>query len=186
MAIPALQYIIVGAGTALLLVFSRRCILDARAHGFYRFFAFEAILIVFVLNMPFWFDDPFSLRQMCSWVLLCISAGLALHGFRMLKMVGRPVAEPHEGTDFAFEQTVHLVTSGVYRFIRHPLYASLLFLAWGAFLKHIDPATVVLALATSVFVFLTARVEERENLRRFGEAYRTYMHHTRMFVPLVL
>jgi protein-S-isoprenylcysteine O-methyltransferase Ste14 len=38
----------------------------------------------------------------------------------------------------------------------------------------------------SVFLVLTARVEERENLRYFGEAYREYMQHSRMFIPFVL
>jgi protein-S-isoprenylcysteine O-methyltransferase Ste14 len=185
METSALQYIILAAGTLVLLFISRRCIAEPQAHGFYRFFAFEAILILVVLNAPFWVDEPLSLRQVVSWILLFASAALALHGFYMLRHLGRPASQPEEGTDFAFEQTANLVTAGAYRFIRHPLYASLLYFAWGTLFKQIVPTTFILASAATAFLYLTARVEERENLRHFGEAYRTYMQHTKMFLPLV-
>ena len=43
--------------------------------------------------------------------------------------------DPHIHTDetFKFEQTGHLVTAGIYRYIRHPLYSALLLLAWPLF-----------------------------------------------------
>jgi len=33
---------------------------------------------------------------------------------------------------------------------------------------------------------LTARAEERENIRYFGAAYQAYRQHTKMFVPFIL
>ena len=44
-----------------------------------------------------------------------------------------------------------LVTHGVYQFIRHPMYAALLFLAWGAFLKDTSVASVALAIRRTAF-----------------------------------
>ena len=52
--------------------------------------------------------------------------------------------------NLAFENTVKLVEVGLYRFIRHPMYASLLLLAWGAFLKHPLFLTFGLALLTTL------------------------------------
>jgi protein-S-isoprenylcysteine O-methyltransferase Ste14 len=85
----------------------------------------------------------------------------------------------------AFEKTTALVTTGAYSYIRHPLYSSLLFLAWGIFFK--DPSWLggLLALGATLFLVATARVEEAENLRFFGEAYREYMKQTGMFVPFL-
>ena len=40
------------------------------ARGFYRFFAFEAILGLIALNAPVWFSDPFAPRQLAAWALL--------------------------------------------------------------------------------------------------------------------
>ena len=73
--------------------------------------------------------------------------------------------------------------TGLYRYIRHPMYSSLLFLAWGAFLKHITPLTSMLILAVSGFLTACARVEERENIRFFGSVYDEYMQRTGMFIP---
>jgi protein-S-isoprenylcysteine O-methyltransferase Ste14 len=180
---PVFQYTSIGAGTLLLLFISRRCLFHPQVHGFYRFFAFEALLILAVVTLPVWFVDPLSVHQIISWTLLFVSAGLALHGFHLLRVTGRPAAKPQNNTDYRFEQTAHLVTIGAYRFIRHPLYASLLYLSWGIFLKNLSLTGLTLTLVVSVFLVLTAKVEERENLQRFGESYRMYMHHTRMFVP---
>ncbi len=43
---------------------------DPRAHGFYRFFAFEAVLGRVALNSPSWFLRPAAPRQIISWLLL--------------------------------------------------------------------------------------------------------------------
>ena len=100
---------------------------DRRSHGFYRFFAFESILVLFLLNVGYWFSDPFSARQIVSWALLIASLFLVVEGFRLLRAVGKPAGP--------VEATTTLVKQGVYRYIRHPLYSSLLLLGWGIFLK---------------------------------------------------
>ncbi len=151
---------------------------DRRSHGFYRFFAFESILMLVMLNWKKWFDRAFAPHQLVSWLLLNVSGFLALHGFRLLRVVGKP-----EGS---FEDTTRLVRTGAYRFIRHPLYSSLLYLGWGAFFKNPSRPGAVLALANSAALLATARAEESEMLQKFGADYAAYMRETRMFVPFVL
>jgi protein-S-isoprenylcysteine O-methyltransferase Ste14 len=65
------------------------------------------------------------------------------------------------------------------------MYASLLWLAWGVFLKWPTVAAAGLAAVASALLWLTARAEEREDLAYFGDAYREYMERTRRFVPFV-
>jgi protein-S-isoprenylcysteine O-methyltransferase Ste14 len=104
------------------------------SHGFYRFFAWEAILALILINSRTWFSDPWSIRQVLSWSLLMVSLvmlGLGLH----LIAAGGPTSQRQDETLLPFEKTSALVTTGIYRHVRHPLYGSLLFLAWGAFLK---------------------------------------------------
>jgi len=148
-----------------------------RSHGFYRFFAFESILVLVLLNVPTWLTDPFSPRQLLSWLLLILSAALAIHGFMLLHSLGRPTT--------GIETTTQLVRQGAYRYIRHPLYASLLFLAWGAFLKGISPWSAALVLVATLALYATAKAEERENLDKFGESYAAYIQETRMFIPYI-
>jgi protein-S-isoprenylcysteine O-methyltransferase Ste14 len=63
------------------------------------------------------------------------------------------------------------------------LYSSLLYLGWGAFFKGPGFLTGALAAAVTIALVATARVEEGENLRKFGDAYADYMRETRMFIP---
>ncbi len=172
-------------GSVLIIWISRGSLRRRDAHGFYRFFAFEAILGLIVLNAPGWFSDPFSPRQLAAWALLLISLLLAVHGFYLLRKVGKPDRNIEDSTRLGIEKTTHLVRTGAYRFIRHPLYASLLALTWGAFLKTPSWPGILLAAVATGALYLTARVEERENLRNFGAEYAEYMHETRLFIPYI-
>lgn len=165
---------------------SRRSLACPRSHGFPRFFAFEAVLALLVLNVPYWFQRPFRASQLVSWVFLCVSAVFVVWGFVLLRRLGgfRPSAEV--APEYGWEKTGRLVTAGVYRYIRHPMYSSVLFLAWGTLLKGANVGTLALAAVATVALVVTARTEETENVKRFGPAYREYMKHTRRFVPFLL
>lgn len=78
-----------------------------------------------------------------------------------------------------------LVDSGIFRYLRHPLYASLLYLAWGILLKNPTPELWIVALLVSGFLYLTARADEKECKAFFGQAYSDYMTRSKMFVPFV-
>ena len=147
----------------------------SQPYRFSRFMAFESILSLIFLNGSYWFLDPFSIFQVISWILLSASLILAVMGFSALKTKGAPKGD--------FEDTTKLITSGIYRYIRHPLYASLLWFGLGAFLKELSILGGLLIVVLIVAVFLTARIEERHNLDRFGEEYREYSRRTKRFIP---
>lgn len=174
------------AGTTGLAYVSRDSLGDARSHGFYRFFAWVAILALALMHVDVWFRDPFSWHQIISWVLLAVSAFLVIQGMILLRRRGRPDAQRNETPMLALEKTTRLVTTGAYRYIRHPLYSSLLWLAWGIFFKAPSYEGGLLATAATLFLVATARIEEAEDLRFFGEAYRDYMSRTKMFIPYLV
>lgn len=181
-----LRIVLFLAASIALLPLSWRSLGNPRAHGFYRFFAFELLLALILVNAPLWFRSPFSARQWAAWCLGAASIGLAIEGFRLLRLIGRPGPSAAQSANLPFENTTRLVTAGAYRWIRHPLYASLLALAWSAYLKH--PASgwsIVLTLGTTGFLVATAVAEERENLRHFGAAYAGYMRSAKRFIPFV-
>ncbi len=170
--------IIFGVAALVIVLVSWSSLSQPRSHGFPRFFAFMGILVLFVLNVDYWFTDPFTPLHMVSWALLTASLILAVHGFYLLRVVGKP----KEG----FEDTTMLVRVGAYRYIRHPLYGSLLWLAWGICLKNPSILSIGLALAATAPLIATARIEEAENTRRFGDDYAAYMKTTKMFIPYLL
>jgi protein-S-isoprenylcysteine O-methyltransferase Ste14 len=177
--------VIIGAGTASLVALSWRSFPHPRSHGFFRFFAFEAILWLVVLDAPHWFSHPGAPRQLVSWTLLAGSFVLALHGFHLLRLLGRPTTPAAGSPTYRFENTTALVMVGAYKYIRHPLYASALLAAWGTVLKSVSPLSIALGVVATSLLAATARAEERENLVRFGDAYREYMDHTRLLIPFL-
>ncbi|MDH0893617.1 MULTISPECIES: isoprenylcysteine carboxylmethyltransferase family protein [unclassified Pseudomonas] len=172
-------------GSLILLGISWRTLRNPRSHGFYRFLAWEAMLALLVLNAPVWFEDRYALHQKVSWVLLFGSLTVLFLGLYQLRRDGRPGEQRQDDELYAFERTSRLVTGGIYRFIRHPLFCSLLLLTWGIVWKDLHGVTLLLGLVASVLLYLAARRDEAECLDYFGEAYREYMGRSRMFIPYV-
>ena len=172
-------------GSLGIILLSIRSLMRPSSHGFPRFIAFEGILGLVVFNVPAWFEEPFSLAQIISWILLIGSTYLAIHGFWVLRKHGQPDQTIQDDNRIAIEKTTQLVTTGPYRFIRHPLYASLLYLSWGIFLKDISTLSLALIILISLTLFLTAVYEERENLRTFGDEYAGYIQHSKRFIPFL-
>ncbi len=165
---------------------SRRSLLRPSSHGFARFFAFESILVLLVLNGPTWFERPLVIRQLVSWGVLAASIVELAAGAIMLRRHGGEEASRPDSALYSWEKTSRLVEKGIYRYIRHPMYGSLLLLSWGAMLKSVSPASILLAATASVALYFTATSEERENVQTFGENYLAYMERTRRFIPYLL
>ena len=158
-------------------VVSWQSLCNPRSHGFYRFFTFESTLILILLNLEGWFRDPFSVHQIVSWLLLLCSIILAAHGFYLLHVIGKPKS--------GIESTTTLVMVGAYKYIRHPLYSSLLFLAWGVFFKDVSLLGGILTSVATTFLIVAAKMEEAENIQKFGAEYAAYIKSTRMFIPFL-
>ena len=180
-----IQIVIFVTGTFIIIFISRRSIQNFKVHGFYRFFVFEFTLTLVLINIPFWITDPLSVQQIISWCLLFISIYLILQSVLFLKKIGTTKKREDGSANFEFENTANLVQVGVYKYIRHPMYGSLLFLCLGAFLKNISAITILLSVLIIFFLILTAKVEEKENINFFGNSYSEYMKETKMFIPFI-
>jgi protein-S-isoprenylcysteine O-methyltransferase Ste14 len=175
-------WIISSAG---LIIISRKSLLAPRSHGFFRFFAWEILLGMFLLNAGTWFSAPFSWHQLISWTLLIISLVLVILGLRLLRQIGEQDSGRDDASLLALEKTSKLVTVGLYCYIRHPLYSSLLFLGWGMYFKSPSWLDAGLVLLCTLFLTATARAEEQENISYFGKKYVEYMKQSKMFVPFI-
>jgi protein-S-isoprenylcysteine O-methyltransferase Ste14 len=174
-----MNYIALLSGTVLIILFSWfLSIKYKRYHGIARFFAFESVFILVLLNLRIWFVKPFSLLQIASWILLLLSIYVVTTGYILLKRKGKP--------DANFENTSLLVKSGIYKYIRHPLYLSIFLLGTGVALKNPATGQLVLAGINLIAVYVTARIEENEMVAKFGDKYRLYMTETKMFIPFIL
>jgi len=74
-----------------------------------------------------------------------------------------------------------LVTSGFYRYIRHPLYTFGLLILWLS--PSVTVNSFVVYLSLTIYILVGAYFEERKLLREFGQAYADYKASTPMLIP---
>ncbi|HEY9152595.1 MAG TPA: methyltransferase [Anaerolineales bacterium] len=181
-----IQWIVFAVGSILLIVLSWTSLHHPDSHGFYRFFAWEAILALIVVNATKWFINWLAWYQIISWILLIACIVPLVFGVDSLRRRGKPNKEERPDPQLlAFERTTKLVTSGIYKYIRHPLYSSLLLLAWGVFFKAPDQTGITLALLATLFLNATAKADEAECIQIFRVDYQEYMKRTKLFIPYV-
>ena len=173
-----IKLIIFAIGTLGIVFISLHSAGKLRSYGFLRFFAFESIVVLILYNVEHWFRNPFSILQIISWLVMIASLVIVSSGFYMLRKFGKPKD--------VIDDTAVLVTRGIYKYIRHPLYSSLILLAWGVFLKDVTLVSFALALVASVLPVAMAKVEEKENIQKFDEEYSSYIKATKMFIPFII
>jgi len=79
-----------------------------------------------------------------------------------------------------------LVRSGPYRYVRHPIYAGLLLMAFAsAIYSGSVESFYIAAIVLGLFVY-QSRIEERWMLEQFGGEYREYMRGVKGLVPGVV
>ena len=164
---------------------SWRAILKPRSHGFYRFIGWECVLWLLLQNIQYWFIDPFNIYQIIAWIFLIYSLVLLIPGVILMKRLGKPKDDRDDSSLYEFEQTSELIESGIFKYIRHPLYGSLLFLTWGTYFKNPKIDLLLISLIASIAFIITAKIEEKGNIAFFGEKYRDYMKRSRMFIPYI-
>jgi protein-S-isoprenylcysteine O-methyltransferase Ste14 len=119
-----------------------------------------------------------------SWILAAIGALLFACGIALAVW-----ARLHLGRNWGMPMTERaepeLVTSGPYRFVRHPIYSGLLMAMLGTALVDNLLGLIVVAVLVAYFYYCGI-VEERNLVATFPKAYPEYKSSTKMLIPFLL
>ena len=125
--------------------------------------------------------EPLEIQTSFKWALIvmCIAAGagFAIAGVLAFRRHHTTINPLHP------EKTSRLVTGGIYRISRNPMYVgmAMLLLAWAVFLE--SPAAL---LGIGAFIAYITRFqivpEERVLLAKFGDAYIDYVRRVRRWI----
>jgi len=144
-----------------------------------------ALIAMFVLWQPLggmvWAIQDASVRGAIwgsfafGWVLVLVATFLINHfdlfGLRQvwLQLIGR--------------QYTHLPfrTPALYRYVRHPLYVGWLFVFWST--PTMTLSHLVFAIATTAYILIAVRLEERDLIDHFGTTYSDYRDKVPMLIP---
>lgn len=137
-------------------------------------------LLAWILYPPVIGWAGVALPDALRWLgagLMVLGVATGLWALRHLGRNVTPTAVPRPDAE--------LVTTGPYRWVRHPLYSSGLLTLPGAALLAANLLVLVAGAATYAVLLYRTRREETELVRRFGERYVDYRARTGMILPRV-
>lgn len=144
-----------------------------------------AVLLFQPPGEPLFVLDGIARLAVMALVVLAVAGfvwgALALRGFDPFGL--RPIRHHLRGQrpDQTFFHAKDFVVRGPYRWVRHPLYSSIVVLLWA------DPDVTVgrlaIAVAWTAWMIVGAVLEERDLVADFGGAYRRYQRQVPMLIP---
>jgi len=159
--------------------------LDRRQEGLFVLATLRPLGAAYWLGTFAWLIDPawmaWASMPVPAWLrfaavgVMVIACALLVWTFRSL---GKNL------TDTVVTRQEHtLVTHGVYRWIRHPLYTTVALLTTAISLMAANWFLLITGAAVFCLLAIRTRTEEANLVARFGDGYRSYMTRTGRFFP---
>jgi protein-S-isoprenylcysteine O-methyltransferase Ste14 len=134
--------------------------------------------LVYLINPAWMAWSKMGLPEWVRWLGVAIGILCTLGIYWLFSSIGTGIT-PTSAT----RQEHKLVTSGPYRWVRHPLYTvgSAMFMALGLMADN----WFIMALAILAFIAMARRTpkEEANLIEKFGDEYRDYMKRTGRYLP---
>ena len=88
--------------------------------------------------------------------------------------------------DYQIKKNHELVSKGIYQYIRHPIYLSVILVYTGGLIISQTYLFTVFLIILSIWAYSHGKREEKILLKQFGGNYHDYMKKTKMFIPFII
>jgi protein-S-isoprenylcysteine O-methyltransferase Ste14 len=161
--------------------------LDRWQEGVWILFGLRLSALPWFLGSAAWMINPswmaWSSVSIPVWLRWCGIGLIVLWGFLLVwtfRHLGKNL------TDTVVTRREHaLVTTGPYRYVRHPFYLAFIVAVVGGTLVAANWFVLLSGLVPFSFLIARTRIEEEKLIERFGDEYREYMEKTGRFFPSV-
>lgn len=137
--------------------------------------------LVVVLALVRLVPDALIFRIPMPWLLLTMAVqGIAI--LSMIWVVSDTGLMIFTGLASEEAQPPHLVTQGLYRWMRHPLYTAALLVVW--LFPTMSWNLLAFDLGATIYILVGIQFEERKLLHEYGKKYADYRRRTWMLFPL--
>jgi protein-S-isoprenylcysteine O-methyltransferase Ste14 len=159
--------------------------LDRRQEGLFILVALRLIGVAGWVGLMAYLINP----ECMAWATVPLPTWLRWTGVGLLLVAGSLLVWMFRTlgknlTDTVVTRKEHtLVTSGPYRWVRHPFYTSAALLVLASSLAAANWFFFVMGCAMFLLLVIRTRKEEENLIARFGDDYRNYMQRTGRFVP---
>jgi protein-S-isoprenylcysteine O-methyltransferase Ste14 len=134
------------------------------------------LLSVFLINKENSLEIPYAVRLL-GLVLSVLGALVVSIAIIQLSKSLSPFPTP--------KQNGHLVTNGLYHYVRHPIYTGIIFGTMGISLYQGSMTLMITSLLLVVLFYFKARYEERLLAMQYPTYY-LYQQNTKMLIPFLL
>jgi len=141
-------------------------------------------LIFLIIFLIVWIADSFIFRYstfLTQYISNFIRVPIAL----VILIISGLLARAGLNTVFGKKrEESHIITTGVFSFVRHPIYLASILFYLGFILLSLSLLSILMWIFIIIFYYLISRYEEKLLIKAFGSAYGEYMRKVRMFLPI--
>ena len=135
-----------------------------------RIFAFLTFVLPIII-LPFTKGPKIAISS-----VVMVTLGIFFIGINFYLKI---IAHREIGISPALKSKTNLITTGIYRIIRNPLYLSNVFLAIGMAVLFKSGYALLFSLVYFLFFWPIIYFEERDLLKKYGEEYKKYQKNTK-------
>jgi protein-S-isoprenylcysteine O-methyltransferase Ste14 len=116
--------------------------------------------------------------------LQIIGVGLTVLGL-IIAIIARKTLSDNWSSDIEFKKNHKLITEGIYRYIRHPIYTGIICMGLGAIIVDQSIIVVLFYFCMAAFLIYKMKKEETLLLKHFQKEYPAYMKKTKALIPFI-